>query len=542
MVQCAASCPAFLYLVELLRAPPQESLTSAVSVPVSSGEHSLRLHYVQQRRMTPNPLVYIYSGLLSRFVLLVKVLGSLVILGGLLWSYHLCGLWDLSYGTAKPASGREFLALAEYNPFSRLEAVVRTDASAWQQCQESAKRLPVTLPAGDPRTDSLRVFWHWVSSPQPLVTNPYPSLRVARVHTQWLQVQLLGWYYLSTQLGALICGLSGGVLWMFVHIRTHARRPRMRDGMHKLEPDDLACRPSTLTLPHTGFLSLGLPREVLRLASHCRTAREVLRVLSAHRQWPASLTHHGAQSGGLLAHTVRAVTLAHSHAGARDPALGTAFLLTVLAHDAGKILTYEPHPGGGYVHRSYAHANKSADLLVAVGIFTEFPRDLADAVLIALRSSTSKVLTPIPDNGPAAAKTLLHWLTTVDQQAVECDVAELQAVVEAADLNALLPRVLHASAPGIDLPPPLYRDGGTPYLVRDAVRPVVVTLLHLEQHPGVYATVGRRDPIWATVKAVLTQQGYATGEERRIEIPGLKKPLAAVPVSPEFVEHMRASV
>ena len=34
--------------------------------------------------MTPNPLVYIYSGLLSRFVLLVKVLGSLVILGGLL--------------------------------------------------------------------------------------------------------------------------------------------------------------------------------------------------------------------------------------------------------------------------------------------------------------------------------------------------------------------------------------------------------------------------------------------------------------------------
>ena len=249
-----------------------------------------------------------------------------------------------------------------------------------------------------------------------------------------------------------------------------------------------------------------------------------------------------AHKGGLLAHTVRAVTLAHSHAGARDPVLGTAFLLTVLAHDAGKILAYEPHPGGGYIHRSYAHANKSADLLVAAGIFTEFPRDLADAMLIALRSSTSKVLTPISDNGPAAAKTLLHWLTMVDQQAVECDVAELQAVVEAADLNALLPRLLHASAPGIDLPPPLYRDGGTPYLVRDAARPVLVTLLHLEQHPCVYATVGRRDPIWATVKAVLTQQGYTTGEERRIEIPGLKKPLAAVPFSPEFVEHMGASI
>jgi hypothetical protein len=67
-------------------------------------------------------------------------------------------------------------------------------------------------------------------------------------------------------------------------------------------------------------------------------------------------------------------------------------------------------------------------------------------------------------------------------------------------------------------------------------------LLHLEQHPGVYATAGRRDPIWVTLKAVLTQHGYAVGEERRIEIPGLKKPLAAVPVSPEFVEQMRAVV
>jgi hypothetical protein len=492
--------------------------------------------------MTPNPLVYIYSGLLSRFVLLIKVLGSLLILGGLLWSYHCCGLWDLFYGTANPASGQEFLALAEYNPFSRLEGLVRTDASAWQQYRQSAQRLPVTLPAGDPRTDSLRVFWQWVSSPQPLAANPYPSLRAARVHSQWRLAQLLGWYYVSTQLGALICGLGGGVLWMFVHLRTRARRPRVRDGIHKLEPEDLVSQPSTLVLPRTGFLSLGLPREVLSLAAHCRTAREVLRMLSAHRQWPASLTHHGAQSGGLVAHTVRAVTLARDHPGASDPALGTAFLLTVLAHDAGKMLAYEPHPGGGYVHRSYAHANKSADILVAAGIFAEFPRDLADAVLIALRSSTSKALTPIPDNGPATAKTLLHWLTMVDQQAVECDVAELKAMVEAADMSALLPTLLHAPAPGVGLPPPLYRDGGTPYLVRDAARPVLVTLLHLEQHPGVYATVGRRDPIWATLKALLTQHGYAAGEERRIEIPGLKKPLAAVPVSPEFVEHLRASV
>jgi len=99
--------------------------------------------------MTPNPLIYIYSGLLSRCVLLVKVLGSLLILLGVVWSYHACGLWDLFYGTAKPASGQEFLSLAAQNPLSRLEAWVRGDASAWRQCQQFATRLPTTLPAGE---------------------------------------------------------------------------------------------------------------------------------------------------------------------------------------------------------------------------------------------------------------------------------------------------------------------------------------------------------------------------------------------------------
>jgi hypothetical protein len=324
---------------------------------------------------------------------------------------------------------------------------------------------------------------------------------------------------------------------MLIQVGTHTRRPQRHEGVSQLEAEDLTRQPSTLSVPRASFFSLGLPRDVLRLAARCRTAHDVLRILSAHRHWPASLTHHGAQSGGLVSHTVRAVTLAQAHPGSADPVLGTAFLLTVLAHDVGKILAYEPHPGGGYVHRSYAHANKSADLLVAAGIFAEFPRDLADAVLTALRSSASKVLTPIPDNGPAAAQTLLRWLTMVDQQAVELDVADLKTTVEAADLVALLPALVQAPAPRVGLPPPLYRDGGTPYLVRDAVRPVVVRLLHLEQHPGVYATLGRRDPIWAAVKAVLRQQGYATGEEQRIDIPGLSKPLAAVPVSPEFVDQ-----
>src|SRR5262249_51787257 len=155
----------------------------------------------------------------------------------------------------------------------------------------------------------------------------------ARVQHQWQLAQVLGWYYLSTQLGALLCGGGVGLGWNLLHLGTWTRQPRTHDGRHQLDAAALTRQPSTLSARQAQFVGLGVPREVLRLAAQCRTAREVLRLLSAHRQWPASLTHHGAQAGGLVAHTVRAVTLAQAHPGACDPALGTAFLLTVLAHD-----------------------------------------------------------------------------------------------------------------------------------------------------------------------------------------------------------------
>ena len=276
---------------------------------------------------------------------------------------------------------------------------------------------------------------------------------------------------------------------------------------------------------------------LLRLAGQCAPARSILRILAAHQDWPASLDHHGAQPGGLITHTTRAVTLALAHPGAHDPRLRTAFLLTVLAHDVGKVIAYEKHPAGRYVYRSYYHANKSADVLVAAGVYHAFSRDLAEAILIALRCSAGKALTPVPENTPVEAKTLLHWLTEVDHAAVEQDVEDLKQVVEHADYPALLTAVLAAPAPVVDLPPPLYTAGGSPYLIRDPARMVLVHLLGLEAHPGVHATVGRRDPVWDKLKAVLKETGASTGKEEKIEIPGITKPLSGVPLSGAFLKE-----
>ena len=112
-------------------------------------------------------------------------------------------------------------------------------------------------------------------------------------------------------------------------------------------------------------------------------------IFAAHHAWPASLSHHGDGTGSLLAHTLRAFRLALAHPGARDPQLRQAFLLTVLAHDVGKVLAYLPRPTGGYRLASYYHANRSADLVMAAGLWREFAPTEVEAILTALRASAA---------------------------------------------------------------------------------------------------------------------------------------------------------
>jgi len=270
----------------------------------------------------------------------------------------------------------------------------------------------------------------------------------------------------------------------------------------------------TVPVATTSFLTVSLPEPLLRFLASCRTARHVMTVVAAHHTWPASIAHHGAGSGGLLAHTLRAFRLALAHPGAGDPTLRQAFLLLALAHDVGKILAYTPRSSGGFQLTSYYHANRSADLLMAAGLWHEFSPTLAEAIVTALRSSAAPSLVPIPENAPPEATPLLTWLSEVDRQAVSEDVADLHARLAQADLRAVLPTLFAAGAPTDELPAPLYREGGTPYLLREPARLVLLTLLQLHDHPGARATTGRKDPVWDRLKGVLSELGVTTSETR----------------------------
>lgn len=475
-------------------------------------------------------LTYIYSRLVSLLGLSVRLGLFSLVASALIAIMHCSGVWEVQYESTPPLPVAEFVAVARQNPLARLEAMMFGTSSFQQRFLHGADQAMPARPVSvhtPPATWWL--MWQWLAAKSPLTHNPYPHLRAARQQETRQILRLLSLYYLANLSAAGVMGIGGLLGWAMVQgIWTLSRWPTRR-GTPRFSERTLYCQPVSLPVPTGHVTSLPLPRSVLAFAASCRTARKILSMLAAHQEWPASLSHHGDHAGGLLAHTLRAYTLACSHSGAHDPQLRHAFLLTVLAHDSGKVLAYAPRPSGGYTLNSYYHANKSADLVVAAGVFTDFTPALAEAILVALRTSAARSLVPIPENAPAEATTLLTWLTEVDQQAVSQDVADLKHQVEQADVGSLLPALFCAAAPSAELPAPLYRDGGSPYLLREPARVVLLQLLGLQHHPGARATTGRRDPVWERLKRVLQEAG-ASQPEIRIELPSRQRPFQALAV------------
>jgi hypothetical protein len=475
-------------------------------------------------------LTYIYSRLVSLLGLSVRLGLFFLVASALIAIVHCSGVWDVQNRYAPPPPFAAFVALARQNPLTRLEAVTLGNASFYQEflriAGQTAPARPRSVPA---HAETWRLLWQWLAAPSPLTHNPYPHLRAARQQETHQALRLVFAYYLSNLLAAALVGISGVLGWALLQgMRALLRWPG-RHGTPRLSEHRLQRTPVRLPVPRGRLASLPWPRSLLAFAASSRTARQILSMLAAHKDWPASLSHHGDHAGGLLAHTLRAYTLACAHPGAQDPQLRHAFLLTVLAHDIGKVLAYAPRPSGGYAVNSYYHANKSADLLVAAGVFTEFASAHAEAILVALRASAARSLVPIPENAPAAAATLLTWLTEVDQQAVSQDVADLKHQVEQADVRSLLPTLFGASAPSAELPAPLYRDGGSPYLLREPARIVLLQLLGLQHHPGARATTGRRDPVWERLKQELQEAGVSQAEIR-IALPSRQRPFQALAI------------
>lgn len=481
-----------------------------------------------------HPLTELYSRLISLCGLSLRLGGVALVAGVVFALYHSSGVWDVAQSTTPPVPLARLATTAHYNPLVHLEAALFGHASfAHDFAQRCAQPRPRVV-APSVSVTWWRLVWDWLSAPNPLAHNPFPTLRAARWQDTSQTLTVFVVYYLAHLRALVVIGTSGVVVWLLIAGSHALRRRRRHRGAPQLSERLLQHDPVMLPVATGRFLSLPLPSPVLRFVASCQTARQLMAIFAAHHAWPASLSHHGDGTGGLLAHTLRAFRLALAHPGARDPQLRQAFLLTVLAHDVGKVLAYLPRPTGGYRLASYYHANRSADLLMAAGLWHEFAPTEVEAILSALRASATPSLVPIPENAPPEATRLLQWLTEIDHQAVSEDVADLQHELAHADLRALVPRLLAAAAPTPDLPAPLYREGGTPYLLRESARIVVLELLRLHEHPGARATTGRKDPVWERCKLVLQEMG-ATQPELRLTLPSRPRPFQALAIPPALV-------
>lgn len=476
-----------------------------------------------------HPLTELYSRLISLCGLILRLGGVALVVGVLCALCQSSGVWDVAQRTTPPVPLARLATTAYGNPVLRLEAML-FGSSAF--AHEFARRCAQPLPrvSGPVVTVAWwRLVWDWLSAPNPFAHNPFPTLRAARWQDTRQTFMLFLVYYLAHLRMLVVIGTAGIVVWLG-SAGSHALRCwRRQRGVARLSERLLQRAPVLLPVATGRFLALPLPASLLHFVASCRTARQLLAIFAAHHSWPASLSHHGDGTGGLLAHTVRAFRLALAHTGASDPQLRRAFLLTVLAHDVGKVLAYAPRATGGYRLVSYYHANRSADVLMAAGLWREFAPVQVEAILTALRASAAPSVVPIPENAPPDATQLLHWLTEIDHHAVSEDVADLQRQLAQADVHALVPRLLAAPAPTPELPAPLYREGGTPYLLREPARIVLLQLLRLDEHPGARATTGRKDPVWERCKQVLHELG-ATQPELRLTLPSRPRPFQALAI------------
>ncbi len=431
-----------------------------------------------------HPFTELYSRLISLCGLSLRLGGVTVVIGLVAAMCHYSGLWDVAYHATPPLPCSQLLTPAQANPLLQLARRVLRRSSFTERvihsCQQAPSRMPMVSVAATP----WRLLWNWLSATHPFAHNPFPILRAARWQETRQTLTFLVAYYGANLIALLILLTAGGAAGLVLMGSAMARKGRRSHHTPQCSDRAFGRHPVTVPIETASFLSLALPEPVLQFLASCRTARHIMTVVAAHHTWPASISHHGDGSGGLLAHTLRAFRLALAHPGAGDPALRQAFLLMALAHDVGKVLAYTPRSSGGFQLTSYYHANRSADLLMAAGLWREFSPTLAEAIVTALRSSAASSLVPIPENAPPEATRLLGWLSEVDRQAVSEDVADLHARLAQADLRAVLPTLFAASAPTGELPAPLYREGGTPYLLREPARLVLLTVLQLQDPSG----------------------------------------------------------
>ncbi|MFN7974794.1 MAG: hypothetical protein U0166_20995, partial [Acidobacteriota bacterium] len=184
-------------------------------------------------------------------------------------------------------------------------------------------------------------------------------------------------------------------------------------------------------------------REELRRIGGLTPLRErLLRIGAAHADWPASIDHHGAEAGGLLAHRtgVLVETIAMIRRGSVHSADREAVLTVAAAHDGGKWISFG-YEGGRWVRYDGLHAEHTADILRSLPeLHAEHGED-AERIVLALEHE----YTPdsLPEDFAAACRKVMRPIEQVERVVVpgeETSGAALDRAVEEA--IGVLPRIV----------------------------------------------------------------------------------------------------
>jgi len=144
---------------------------------------------------------------------------------------------------------------------------------------------------------------------------------------------------------------------------------------------------------------------------YCRSAMEVISILSAYRQWPASINGHLSREGGLYEHSFFVLGLMLEQA--KEGMDRREIALIALSHDLGKLLTYRKNASGWEKTGMY-HDVLSGAIIKEMDL-SEFSEDAARRIVLVVSHHHNAADLPI--NVPSGTRELLELLMLCDGMA-----------------------------------------------------------------------------------------------------------------------------
>lgn len=198
----------------------------------------------------------------------------------------------------------------------------------------------------------------------------------------------------------------------------------------------------------------GNPANVPELAavvapySHDRVLMDLVRLYAAHPDCPASISHHGNVTGGLQIHIALVFQKAEQLLKiSRDanpnlhPDYHQLARWVALAHDLGKIVSYERASDGQWVNNGLPHDRLSATLLSSIPSVKALPDEIRWILIRTIRYYHDKHELPI--DTPVVASKLVKLMNDAEKMAGEEEKAYIEERIKV--VKPAIPAALDAA-------------------------------------------------------------------------------------------------